>query len=418
MDIKEYVVKKSRLAKKASKKLSYESTLVKNKALLNMSEAILKNREYIIEENKKDVENARKKGISLSLIDRLMLNDERIEGMAKTLKDTAALPDPIGEVTKMWKRPNGLRIGRTRVPLGVIGIIYEARPNVTVDASALCIKSGNAVILKGGSEAINSNVAIYNVISKAASEVGLEDGSIQLVDITDRESVNVMMKLNEYIDVLIPRGGAGLIKSVVKNSTVPVIETGLGNCHVYVDKDADFKMAEDIIINAKTQRPGVCNAMETLLVHKSIAAQFLPNLCDKLKHIGVEIRGCSITQKIVDGIVPAVEDDWATEYLDLILAVKVVSSIDEAMDHIYKYGTRHSEVIVTNSYANSERFLNEVDAAAVYVNASSRFTDGGQFGFGGEIGISTQKLHARGPMGLNELTTEKYIIYGSGQIRQ
>lgn len=417
MDIEEYVIKKSKLAKEASKRLSYESTIVKNRALLSMGSALLKNKDYIIEENKKDVEDARKKGMSNALIDRLMLNDDRIEDMAKTLRDTAALPDPIGEVTKMWKRPNGIRIGKTRVPLGVIGIIYEARPNVTVDASALCIKSGNAVILKGGSEAINSNVAIYNVISKAASNAGLESGAIQLIDITDRETVNVMMKLNEYIDVLIPRGGAGLIKNVVNNSTVPVIETGIGNCHVYVDKYADFKMAENIIVNAKTQRPGVCNAMETLLVHKDIAEEFLPHLCKRLKDLGVEIRGCSITKKIVPEVLPATEEDWATEYNDLILAVKVVSSIDEAMDHIYKYGTRHSEVIVTDNYTNSERFLREVDAAAVYVNASSRFTDGGQFGFGGEIGISTQKLHARGPMGLNELTTGKYIIYGNGQIR-
>lgn len=418
MDIQDYVIRKAKIAKQASKKLSYKETPVKNSALLNMGKAILKNKSYILEENKKDVKNARAKGISNALIDRLMLNDDRIEGMANTFKDTAALQDPVGEVTRMWKRPNGLNIGKMKVPLGVIGIIYEARPNVTVDAAALCIKSGNAVVLKGGSEAINSNAAIYHVISKACYESGIENGAIQFIDATDRKSVDVMMKLNDYIDVLIPRGGAGLIKNVVKNSTVPVIETGLGNCHVYVDSSADFKMAEDIIINAKTQRPGVCNAMETLLVHKSIAEDFLPHLCTRLKNLGVEIRGCEITRSIVDNIVPASEEDWKTEYLDLILAVKVVSSIEEAMDHIYKYGTKHSEVIVTNDYSNSQKFLKEVDAAAVYVNASSRFTDGGQFGFGGEIGISTQKLHARGPMGLNELTTSKYIIYGNGQVRK
>ncbi|WP_446897286.1 glutamate-5-semialdehyde dehydrogenase [Clostridium sp. LBM24168] len=418
MDIKQYVIEKARLAREASKKLSYEKTEVKNRALVNMGEAILKNKSYIIDENKKDVENARNKGISKALIDRLLLNDKRIEDMAKTLKDTAELPDPVGEVTRMWKRPNGLNIGKMKVPLGVIGIIYEARPNVTVDAAALCIKSGNSVILKGGSEAIKSNIAIYDIISRACYEAGIEKGAIQFIDIKDRESVNIMMKLNEYIDVLIPRGGAGLIRNVVRNSTVPVIETGLGNCHVYVDESADFKMAEDIIVNAKTQRPGVCNAMETLLVNENIAENFLPHLCAVLKNLGVEIRGCDITSRIVEGIVPASEEDWGTEYLDLILAVKVVSTIDEAIDHIYKYGTGHSEVIVTNNYTNSQKFLKEIDAAAVYVNASSRFTDGGQFGFGGEIGISTQKLHARGPMGVNELTTSKYIIYGNGQIRK
>ncbi|MBA5851122.1 glutamate-5-semialdehyde dehydrogenase [Clostridium sp. cel8] len=418
MDIKEYVIKKAKDAKLASKKLSYEKTTVKNQALINMGRALLENKSYIIDENKKDIENARDKGISNALIDRLMLNDKRIEEMAQGLKNTAMLPDPVGEVTGMWKRPNGISIGKMRVPLGVIGIIYEARPNVTVDSVALCIKSGNAVILKGGSEAINSNSAIYNVISKACYDAGIEKGAIQFIDVTDREAVNVMMKLNDYIDVLIPRGGAGLIKNVVRNSTVPVIETGLGNCHVYVDKYADFNMAENIIVNAKTQRPGVCNAMETLLVHKDIAQDFLPHMCDVLKKLNVEIRGCESTQKIVDGIKPAVEDDWSTEYNDLILAVKIVSSIDEAIEHIYKYSTRHSEVIITNNYTNSQRFLKEIDAAAVYVNASSRFTDGGQFGFGGEIGISTQKLHARGPMGLNELTTYKYIICGNGQIRE
>lgn len=418
MDIKEYVLKKAESARRASKKLSYESTVVKNNALLNMARALVENKDYIIEENKKDLKFAREKGMSEALIDRLVLDYKRINEMADTLENTAALPDPVGEVTKMWKRPNGMEIGKMRVPLGVIGIIYEARPNVTVDSAALCIKSGNAVVLKGGSEAIKSNTAIYKVISKACVDSGIEDGAVQFIDITDREAVNVMMKMNGVIDVLIPRGGASLIKNVVLNSTVPVIETGIGNCHVYVDKSADFKMADDIIVNAKTQRPGVCNAMETLLVHEDIAEDFLPEICGILEKLGVEIRGCGITKKIVPSVISASEDDWKTEYHDLILAVRVVSSIDEAMDHIYRYGTHHSEVIVTNDYSKSQRFLKEVDAAAVYVNASSRFTDGGQFGFGTEIGISTQKLHARGPMGLNELTTSKYIIYGSGQIRK
>lgn len=420
MDIKEQIIEIAKLSKLAAKKLSYEATEVKNKALLNMSKALLENKAYILSENEKDVIAAREKGISDSLIDRLMLNEKRIIEMADGLKKTAALPDPIGEVIKMWKRPNNLTIGQVRVPLGVIGIIYEARPNVTVDAAALCIKSGNSVILRGGKEAINSNIAIAKIIEKAAVEAGLPEGSIQLIENIDREAVNIMVKLNDYIDVIIPRGGAGLIKTVVQNSTVPVIETGIGNCHIYVDKAADFSMAENIIINAKVQRPSVCNAMETLLVHKDIAKDFLPKLCKKLHELKVEIRGCELTQSIVKEayIVPASEKDFEQEFLDLIIAVKVVDSIDAAINHIFKYGTKHSEAIITNDYANSQKFLAEVDAAAVYVNASTRFTDGGQFGFGGEIGISTQKLHARGPMGLNELTTIKYIIYGNGQIRE
>lgn len=418
MNIYDYMVEKGLLAKKAARKLAYISTETKNNALIAMSEALVKNSDFILAENEKDITNGKNNGMSQGLLDRLALNIKRIEDMAQGLKNVALLPDPIGEVTKMWRNPDNLQIGRVRVPLGVIGMIYEARPNVTVDAAALCIKSGNAAILKGGKEAINSNIAIANTIIKAAVEAGLPEGSIQLIETTDREAVNVMMKLNEYIDVLIPRGGSGLIQTVVKNSTVPVIETGIGNCHVYVDEEADLEMAENIVINAKTQRIGVCNAMETLLVHKDAAQKLLPKLGERLKSLGVEIRGCEKTGEYIKDIVSATEKDWETEYLDLILAVKIVDSIDDAMDHIYIYGTKHSEAIVTNNYKNSQRFLNEVDAAAVYVNASTRFTDGSEFGFGAEIGISTQKLHARGPMGLEQLTSIKYIIYGEGQTRK
>ncbi|PJI08746.1 MULTISPECIES: glutamate-5-semialdehyde dehydrogenase [Clostridium] len=418
MDIKDYVIQKAKKAKLAAKKLSYANTNDKNRALLEMSAALLKNKDYILDQNKIDVKRAKENGTSEALIDRLTLNDKRINGMAESLKKTAALQDPIGEVIKMWKTPDELEIGQMRVPLGVIGIIYEARPNVTVDAAALCIKSGNSVILRGGKEAINSNIAISNIIKEAVSKSGLPEGTIEFIDITDRETVNVMMKLNGIIDVLIPRGGAGLIRNVVQNSIVPVIETGTGNCHVYVDKYADFDKAEKIIINAKLQRPAVCNAMESLLVHADAAQTFLPRLCKKLKALKVQIRGCAVTQSIVKDIIPATEEDYGKEFLDLILSVKVVNSLDEAIDHIYKYGTKHSEAIITENYTNAQRFLKEVDAAAVYVNASTRFTDGEQFGFGGEIGISTQKLHARGPMGLEQLTTTKYIIYGNGQVRK
>ncbi|KYH28067.1 MULTISPECIES: glutamate-5-semialdehyde dehydrogenase [Clostridium] len=418
MDIQDYVIEVASLAKSAARKMSIMDTNTKNKALIAMADALIENADIILEANSKDVQLGKEKGLSQSLIDRLSLDKKRIDAMAKGLREVAALDDPIGEVIKMWKRPNNLKIGQIRVPLGVIGMIYEARPNVTVDAAALCIKSGNTVILKGGSEAINSNITIAKIISEAAEKAGLPKGAINLIEVTDREAVNIMMKLNEYIDVLIPRGGAGLINAVVKNSTVPVIQTGVGICHIYVDESADLDNAVDIIVNAKTQRPAVCNAMETLLVNKNVAEEFLPKLEQKLTSLGVELRGCEKVQSIINNVKPATEEDWATEYLDLILSIKVVDSLDEALDHIYKYGTKHSEAILTNNYANSQRFLNEVDAAAVYVNASTRFTDGGEFGFGAEIGISTQKLHARGPMGLKELTSSKYIIYGEGQIRE
>ena len=382
-----------------------------------MARSLEERSEMILEANHEDMEAARNKGLSKVLLDRLLLTQDRIVEMAEGLRALVALADPIGEVIRMWTRPNGLQIGKMRVPLGVIGIIYEARPNVTVDAAGLCLKTGNAVILRGGSEAFNSNQAIAQVISSAAINAGLPAGTIQLVNTTDREAVNIMLKMNEFIDVLIPRGGAGLIQTVVQNATVPVLETGVGNCHTYVEEDADLEMAEKIVINAKTQRPGVCNAMETLLVNARVAPVFLPRAASALQAKGVELRGCPRTREILPEVIPATEEDWKTEYLDLILAIRVVDDLEAAIQHINTYGSKHSEAIITSSYAKARAFLQQVDAAAVYVNASTRFTDGYQFGFGAEIGISTQKMHARGPMGLEELTTIKYIIYGDGQIR-
>ncbi|KOA19079.1 gamma-glutamyl phosphate reductase [Clostridium homopropionicum DSM 5847] len=416
MDIKEYVIEKASLAKTAARKMAILNTDTKNNALLAMADALISNMDTIIEANGVDMSFGKEKGLSDSLLDRLMLDKKRIEAMAQGLRDVASLDDPIGEALRMWKRPNNLKIAQVRVPLGVIGIIYEARPNVTVDAAALCIKSGNAVILRGGSEAINSNKTVARIISEAGEKAGLPQGAVSLIENTDRDAVNVMLKLNKYIDVIIPRGGAGLINTVVQNSTVPVIETGVGNCHLYVDDSADLARAIDITVNAKTQRPAVCNTIETLLVHKDVAEKFLPEVAKVLGSLGVELRGCQVTQSIIT-CKAATEEDYETEFLDLILAVKVVDSLDDAIEHIYRYSSKHSESILTNNYANSQRFLNEVDAAAVYVNASTRFTDGSEFGFGAEIGISTQKLHARGPMGLKELTSSKYIIYGEGQVR-
>jgi len=418
MNARDYVIEKAKRAKEASRKMSTIGTNSKNSALEAMAEALINSKDLILSANAKDIENGKEKGLSQYMLDRLLLDEKRINSMAEGLRTVASLKDPIGQAVKMWRKENGLQIGSVRVPLGVIGMIYESRPNVTVDAAALCIKAGNAVILRGGSEAINSNTALISIIKKAAEENGLPEGCIQFIEVTDREAVNEMMTLNGYIDVLIPRGGAGLINAVVKNASVPVIQTGVGNCHVFIDESADYKMAHDIVINAKTQRPAVCNAIETILVHKDAASKVLPEIGQSLISRGVEIRGCSKAQSILTDIKPASEEDWATEYLDFIVAIKVVDSIDEAIDHIFEYGTNHSEVIVTNDYKNAQRFLREIDASAVYVNASTRFTDGGEFGFGAEIGISTQKLHARGPMGLEELTTIKYIIYGDGQIRE
>ena len=409
---------KGKLAKDASYKLATLSTSVKNGALLAMADALNENADFIIKENSIDMENGKADGMSDGLLDRLMLNNSRIDAMAEGLRQIASLPDPIGEMISRVKRPNGLKIGKVRVPLGVIGIIYEARPNVTADAAGLCVKSGNAVILRGGRAAAYSNRAIVKVVQDAAYKNGLPEGSINLVENTSRESATALMRLNEYLDVIIPRGSAGLIKSVVENATVPAIETGTGNCHVYVDETADLEMAKNIVINAKTQRPSVCNAEEKLLVHESVAGEFLPVILKELQARNVEIVGDSRVCSLFPDAIPATEDDWAEEYLDLKIGVKIVDSLDDAISHINTYNSKHSEAIITKDYNSSQKFLDEVDAAAVYVNASTRFTDGFEFGFGAEIGISTQKIHARGPMGLSELTSTKYIIMGEGQIRE
>ena len=389
----------------------------KNEVLLAAADKLIENTDRIMKENAKDVEKGRQNHMPESLVDRLMLTPDRIKGMAGGLRQVAALEDPIGEVTGMKKRPNGLLIGQKRVPLGVVGIIYEARPNVTYDAFGLCFKTGNVVILKGGSDAIHSNISIVECIREALRDCQVTEDAISLITDTSRETTQEFMKLNRYVDVLIPRGGRGLIQAVVSQSTIPVIETGTGNCHIYVDASADLEMAARIVINAKTQRVGVCNACESLLVHESVKDAFLPVLAKQLQEKHVEIRADEKAVSCMEGAVPASEEDWGTEYLDYIISVKVVNSVEEAIAHINRYNTKHSEAIITRDYDNAQKFLDEVDAAAVYVNASTRFTDGEEFGFGAEIGISTPKLHARGPMGLLALTTTKYIIYGNGQIR-
>ena len=405
-------------AKEVSRVLNNLGSTSKNEGLKAVAQALLDGKDKILEANQKDVQAALAKGMNPGLVDRLSLNEARIQAMAEGLLQVASLDDPVGEVISMKPRPNGLLIGQKRVPLGVIGMIYEARPNVTADAFGLCFKSGNAVILKGGSDALESNKAIVVQIREGLKSAGLPEDAVQLIESTDREVTRQFMRLNDYLDVLIPRGSAGLIRSVVENSTVPVIETGTGNCHIFVDESADLDMALNIIFNAKTQRIGVCNACESLVVHRAVAEEFLPLLKARLDEKQVEIRADKEACALVDGFVPATEEDWGREYLDYILSLKLVDSIDEAIAHINRYNTKHSEAIITSDYANAQRFLNEIDAAAVYVNASTRFTDGFEFGFGAEIGISTQKLHARGPMGLKELTTTKYIIYGNGQVRQ
>ena len=413
----EAVVKnKARMAKQAAAALGVLSSSVKDKALLSMADALLAHSQEILEANAKDMEAAKAKGTKASYLDRLKLTEARIEQMAEGLRQTASLPDPVAECDCGTRRPNGLEIRKVRVPLGLVGIIYEARPNVTADAAGLCLKSGNAVLLRGGSEAIHSNTAISRILAKAAYEAGIPQGALQFVEDTDRAAVTAMTHLNGILDVIIPRGGAGLIRHIVENSSVPVIETGTGVCHTYVDESADLEMALNIAINAKTSRPSVCNAMETLLVHAGAAEKFLPLLKDAMEAKGVELRGCDKARAVVD-MKEATEEDWSTEYGDLILSVKVVESLDEAIEHINHYNTGHSESIVTKNLENANRFQREVDAAAVYVNASTRFTDGFEFGFGAEIGISTQKLHARGPMGLRELTSTKYLIMGEGQVR-
>ena len=405
-------------AKAAEHAAASASAKLKNEALKSIADALIQNTSLIIEKNKLDLENAVKNGMSVSMQDRLMLNEKRISDIASSVLKLIEAEDLIGSVDYGVIRPNGLKICKTRVPLGVIGIIFESRPNVTVDAATLCLKAGNTVILKGGKEAINSNKCLADVMRAAVEKAGLPADVIQLVEDTSREAAAELMKLNKYLDVLIPRGGAGLINAVVNQATVPVIETGTGNCHVYVDESADIQMAADIVNNGKTQRPSVCNAVESLLVHKNIAEAALPVIKSKLDEHNVEIRGCKKTAEILgDCVTLASDDDYATEFLNFIISVKVVDSIEEAIEHIQKYSTRHSECIVTKSLENAEKFQREVAAAAVYVNASTRFTDGGEFGFGAEIGISTQKLHARGPMGLRELTTVKYLINGNGQIR-
>ena len=406
-------------ARAAARALASATAGEKNKALQCMAQSLLERQEEILAANRQDMDAAAESGMAKAMLDRLSLSPSRIAGMADGLRQVAALADPVGEIVQGGLRPNGLRIEKTRVPLGVVGIIYEARPNVTSDAAALCLKAGNAVILRGGKEALRSNAAVADALRDGLASAGLNPDAVQLIRDTSRETANAMMRLHGVIDVLIPRGGAGLIRAVVENATVPVIETGVGNCHIYIDRDADIAMAARITVNAKASRPSVCNAAETLLVHEEIAPRALPVIAKALEEAGVQLRGCERTREILadPAVLPATEEDWATEYLDYILAVRVVPSLEAAAEHIAAYGTGHSECIVTDSHAAAEAFTARVDAAAVYVNASTRFTDGGEFGLGAEIGISTQKLHARGPMGLRELTTTKYIVYGSGQIR-
>lgn len=412
------LIAKCTAAKSAAQKLVSVSTTEKNDALKAIAKALIDRADEILSANKIDIENAKKNGTREAMIDRLTLTHERIKSISDGVCEVAALNDPIGEVINMTKRPNGLMIGKKRVPMGVIGIIYEARPNVTVDAAVLCLKTSNACILRGGSEAINSNTAIMRVMQEAAYSCGIPEGTLNIIEDTSRETATALMKMNGFIDMLIPRGGKGLIKSVVENATVPVVETAAGNCHIYIDEFANLDMAADIVMNAKVQRPSVCNAAETLLIDSKIADAFIPAIFRKLIDAGVEIRADEASQMIYsDGIITATEEDYYTEYNDYIISVKVVDGVAAAINHINKYNTKHSEAIITDSYENAQKFLNEVDAAAVYVNASTRFTDGFEFGFGAEIGISTQKMHARGPMGLEALTSVKYIVYGSGQVR-
>ncbi|MCR5030814.1 MAG: glutamate-5-semialdehyde dehydrogenase [Selenomonadaceae bacterium] len=418
MNIKEIVRGQAQTAKEAARRLAVTPSPVKDAALRAMADALEKNAAAILAANDEDMKAAEEKGTPRAMLDRLMLDEKRIRGMADGLRQTAMLPDPIGEGEMETIRPNGLEIRRVKVPIGVIGIIYEARPNVTADAAALCLKSGNAVLLRGGSEALKSNRAISAILAEAAEKEGVPKGALQFVDSPSRDAVGVMMNLTGLLDVIIPRGGAGLIRRVVTESAVPVIETGAGICHTYVDAGADLDMALRIAVNAKTSRPAVCNAMETLLVHEDEAKGFLPKVAKAMREKNVEMRGDAATRAIVPDMAEATEKDWATEYDDLILSVKVVKNLDEAISHINRFNTGHSETIVTNNLDHAHRFQREVDAAAVYVNASTRFTDGFEFGFGAEIGISTQKLHARGPMGLNELTSTKYMIFGEGQIRE
>ena len=418
MSLKDEAIQLGRRAKAAARKLAPISSAEKNRALHLMADRLEARSEFLLAENKKDLDAAKAAGSSSALLDRIALDPGRVRAMAKGLRDVAALPDPVREITRMWRRPNGLQVGRMRIPLGVIGIIYEARPNVTSDAAALCLKSGNAVILRGGSEAHQSNQAIAAVLREACAEAGVPMDAVQVVASKEHALVNELLQLEEFIDLIIPRGGEELIRAVVANSKVPVIKHYKGVCHVYVDAEASLEMAERIAMNAKVQRPSVCNAMETLLVHEAIAGKFLPGVVAKLRGAGVEIRGCEKTCALVPGIKRATEEDWRTEYLDLILSVRVVRDIDEAIDHIERYGSEHTETIVTTNYQRSREFIDRVNSSAVMVNASTRFNDGGELGLGAEIGISTSKIHAFGPMGLEELTTTKFVVFGDGQIRE
>lgn len=418
MSLKEEAILLGKKAREASRRLAQLSSDEKNRALLRMADRLLEQKELLLKENEKDLKQARKAGLSSALLDRVALNPDRIAAMAKGLKEVVALPDPVREIVKMWRRPNGLQVGKMRIPLGVIFIIYEARPNVTADAAALCLKSGNAVILRGGSEAHLSNRAIGTILSQACAETHVPQDAIQVVESRDRDLVNELLQLEEYIDLVIPRGGEELIRNVAANSRVPVIKHYKGVCHVYVDREASLEMAERICMNAKVQRPAVCNAMETLLVHEAIAPAFLPAMLAKLKEAGVEIRGCEKTQALVPNVEPANEADWTAEYLDLILSVRVVQDMDAAIDHIERYGSQHTETIVTSNYSKAREFLDRVNSSAVLVNASTRFNDGGELGLGAEIGISTSKIHAFGPMGLEELTTTKFVVFGDGQVRE
>ncbi len=416
-EVKSVIESMAKKAKEAARKVAVLSTDKKNKVLLSTAQKLMDSRAELQKENQKDLKNGKEKGLSSAFLDRLELSDKVIDSMIQGLEEVAALPDPVGEVTKMWKRPNDLLVGRVRIPLGVIGMIYESRPNVTIDAAALCLKAGNAVILKGGSDAIHSNLALAAILQRALEEHQVPQEAVQVVPTTDRAAVTELLSREEEIDLIIPRGGEGLIRFVVENSRIPVLKHYKGVCHCYVDKGADEEMAVEICFNSKVQRPGVCNAMEGMLVHEDIAQTFLPKIGERFKEAGVEIRGCQRTCQILPYAVEAKPEDWGTEFLDLILVVKVVSSMDEAMDYIDQYGSNHTEAIITRDYQRARRFLNEVDASLVLVNASTRFNDGGQLGLGAEIGISTSKLHAYGPMGLEELTTTKFIAFGDGQIR-
>ncbi len=418
MTVNETITNLAMAARRAARSLSSLTSEIKNRALLKMAAALDAQRGRLRAENDKDLAAGRAQGLSAAMLDRLSLTDKAIDSMIAGLKEVAALPDPVGEITEMNRRPNGMLVGRMRIPLGVIGMIYESRPNVTVDAAALCLKAGNAILLRGGSEAIHSNLALAKLMQEVLAGEGIPAAAVQVIPTTDREAVTAMLKLEEHIDLIIPRGGEGLIRFVAENSRIPVLKHYKGVCHIFVDESADLAMACDIVINAKAQRPGVCNALETLLVHRAIAPRALPMLGERLREAQVELRGCPETCALLPYAVPATDADWPAEYLDLILAVRVVDDLDAALDHIARYSSLHTESIITANYANAQRFLREVESSSVMVNASTRFSDGGQFGLGAEIGISTTKLHAYGPMGLKELTTKKFIVYGDGQIRK